>query len=113
LQWPAADDGFGALFPKSTCYRGGVAVLSIAIMVISYTNLIVDCGLLQTPPRTIFNAVNDAGAEITPTETRIPDQASPHTTDDSGKIADSVAIRALKRPWINLIENSLSPPRNR
>src|SRR5271163_1725648 len=36
-----------------------------------------------------------------------------HTIDDSGQITDSVAIRVLKRPWINLVENSLSPPGNR
>src|ERR1700730_6369536 len=35
------------------------------------------------------------------------------TIDDSRQIADSVAIRVLKRPWINLVEYSLSPPRNR
>src|ERR1700730_991336 len=35
-----------------------------------------------------------------------------HTIDDSRQIADSVAIRVLKRPWINLIESSLSPPRD-
>jgi len=36
-----------------------------------------------------------------------------HRIDDSGEIADSVTVRVLKRPWINLVENSLSPPRNR
>jgi len=36
-----------------------------------------------------------------------------HMIDDSGQIADSVAIRVLKRPWVNLIENSALPPGNR
>ena len=33
--------------------------------------------------------------------------------DDSGQIADSVAIRGLKRLWANLIESSALPPGNR
>ena len=36
-----------------------------------------------------------------------------HATDDSRQVADSVAIRVLKRPGIDLIDNSLLPPRDR
>jgi hypothetical protein len=56
------------VFLRAPVIAGIVAVVSIAIMVVSYTNLIVDWGPPQTPPGTTFNAVNDAGAEITPTE---------------------------------------------
>jgi hypothetical protein len=46
-----------------------VATVSIAIMLlVNHTNLIVDKRPPQTPPGTTFNTVNDAGAEITPTQ---------------------------------------------
>jgi hypothetical protein len=50
-----------------------VATVSIAIMLlVNHTNLIVDKRPPQTPPGTTFNTVNDAGAEITPTQPESP-----------------------------------------
>jgi hypothetical protein len=50
-----------------------VATVSIATMlVVNHTNLIVDRRPPQTPPGTTFNTVNDAGAEITPTQPESP-----------------------------------------
>jgi hypothetical protein len=46
-----------------------VAIISIATMLlVNHTNLIVDRRPPLTPPGTTFNAVNDAGAEITPSQ---------------------------------------------
>ena len=50
-----------------------VATISVAAMiVVDHTNLIVDRLPPQTPPGTSFNAVNSAGAEITPSRLESP-----------------------------------------
>ena len=50
-----------------------VAIVSIAAMlVVDHTNLIVDRRPPHTPPGTTFNAVNNAGAEITPSQPESP-----------------------------------------
>jgi hypothetical protein len=50
-----------------------VAIVSIAAMlVVDHTNLIVDRRPPLTPPGTTFNAVNNAGAEITPSQPESP-----------------------------------------
>ena len=51
-----------------------VAVLSIAILlVVNHTNLIIDKRAPpKTPPGTTFNAVKDAGAEMTPSQPESP-----------------------------------------
>jgi hypothetical protein len=50
-----------------------VAVISVAsLIVVNHTNLIVDRRPSHTPPGTTFNAVNNAGAEITPSQPDSP-----------------------------------------
>jgi hypothetical protein len=50
-----------------------VAIVLIATMlVVDHTNLIVDRRPPHTPPGTTFNAVNNAGAEITPSPPESP-----------------------------------------
>jgi hypothetical protein len=50
-----------------------VAIISIATMlVVDHTNLIVDRRAPKTRPGTTFNAVNNAGAEITPSQPESP-----------------------------------------
>jgi hypothetical protein len=50
-----------------------VAIISVASMiVVNHTNLIVDRRPPHTPPGTTFNAVNNAGAEITPSQPDSP-----------------------------------------
>ena len=50
-----------------------VATISIATMLlVNHTNLIVDRRPPHTPPGTTFNAVNDAGAEIAPSQPESP-----------------------------------------
>jgi hypothetical protein len=50
-----------------------VAIVSItAMLVVDHTNLIVDKRPPKTPPGTTFNAVSDAGAEITPSQPESP-----------------------------------------
>jgi hypothetical protein len=50
-----------------------VAALSIAILlVVNHTNLIIDKRPPKTPPGTTFNAVKDAGAEMTPSQPESP-----------------------------------------
>jgi hypothetical protein len=50
-----------------------VAIISIATMlVVDHTNLVVDRRPPYTPPGTTFNAVNNAGAEITPSQPESP-----------------------------------------
>ena len=50
-----------------------VAALSIAILlVVNHTNLIIDKRPQKTPPGTTFNAVKDAGAEMTPSQPESP-----------------------------------------
>ena len=44
------------------------AVSIVTLLVVDHTNLIVDRRPPQTPPGTTFNAVNSAGAEITPSQ---------------------------------------------
>jgi hypothetical protein len=65
--------GMGSLIRKPVVIAAIVAVVSIATMlVVDHTNLIVDRRPPQTPPGTTFNAVNDAGAAITPTQPESP-----------------------------------------
>jgi hypothetical protein len=55
-----------------------VAAISIAtLLVVNHTNLIVDKRPPKTPPGTTFNAVNDAGAEMTPSQPESP-SSFPH-----------------------------------
>jgi hypothetical protein len=50
-----------------------VATVSIAVMlVVNHTNLLVDRRPPPTPPGTTFNTVNDAGAEIAPSQSESP-----------------------------------------
>jgi len=50
-----------------------VAALSIAILlVVNHTNLVIDKRPPKTPPGTTFNAVKDAGAEMTPSQPESP-----------------------------------------
>jgi hypothetical protein len=50
-----------------------VATVSIALMLLlDHTNLIVDRRAPPTPPGTTFNAVNDAGAVIAPSQPESP-----------------------------------------
>ena len=50
-----------------------VAVICVTTMLmVDHTNLIVDHRPPQTPPGTTFNAANDAGATVAPTEPESP-----------------------------------------
>jgi hypothetical protein len=55
-----------------------VAIVSIAAMlVVDHTNLIVERRPPPTPPGTTFNAVNNAGVEITPSQPESPIKLPP------------------------------------
>jgi hypothetical protein len=61
------------LLRKPAVIAAIVATVAIATMlVVNHTNLIVDRRPPQTPPGTTFNTINDAGAEITPTQPQSP-----------------------------------------
>jgi hypothetical protein len=65
--------GMEGVLRKPAVIAAIVAILSIAAMlVVNHTNLIVDRRPPQTPPGTTFNAVNDAGAEIAPSQSESP-----------------------------------------
>lgn len=66
----AALSGMQNILRKPVVIAAIVAALGVTIMVfalINHTYLIVDRRLPQSPPGTTFNAVNDAGAAISPT----------------------------------------------
>ena len=65
--------GMEGLLRKPAVIAAIVATLSIAAMlVVNHTYLIVDRRPPQTPPGTTFNTVNDAGAEIAPSQPESP-----------------------------------------
>jgi hypothetical protein len=65
--------GMEGVLRKPAVIAAIVATISIATMLlVDHTNLIVDRRPPPTPPGTTFNAVNDAGAEITPSQPESP-----------------------------------------
>jgi hypothetical protein len=65
--------------PKPAVIAAIVAAILIATMIlVDHTSLIVDKRPPLTPPGTTFNAVNDAGAEVTPTQPESPIKLPSH-----------------------------------
>ncbi len=65
-------------FRKPVIIAVVVAAVSIAaLLVVNHTNLILDRRPPKTPPGTTFNAVNGAGATVTPTQPESPIKPTP------------------------------------
>jgi hypothetical protein len=65
--------GVEGLLRKPAIIAAIIATISLLTMIlINHTSLIVDRRPPLSPPGTTFNAVNDAGADVTPTQPESP-----------------------------------------
>jgi hypothetical protein len=73
------------IFERPVIIAAIIAALSIITMgIVNHTDLVVDHRPPLTPPGTTFNTVNDAGAQVAPTQP--PSPLEPRRTDPAPSV---------------------------